>query len=329
MIDLSALGLTSEVVSTANMYVTEGSDDRVLLYDGDAACYVHTAGVKGIQTAQNRLEKDILTMMYLAKCSSARVHLTPKGCLKNNRHLLLGVNPYQYNRGASKKPMLLELLRDTAPQYFQDHPDIQVFGHYDIEADDALMIDTFSMSNGVLISADKDLLISPKEQYFPDTGEFIALAPDDRFGWIKRKEWMTSSGKLKAKCVGKGSKFFLAQMLMGDAADGVKGLLKLNGKLCGYAGTLAALEHIECEHDAVNTVLDGYRVLDQNPIPESEAMWLLRHRDDNSYKYFTEQELTTENQQFLDDCWFNRKWALTQEDYDDMTEEHYAKLFRT
>lgn len=328
MIDLSALGLTSEVVSTANMYVPEGSDDRVLLYDGDGGCYATSAGVANLSTAQRRFEKDILTAMYLAKCSSARVHLTPKGCLKNNRHLLLGVNPYQYNRGSSKKPPLLEALRDSAPLYFQDHPDIKVFNQYEVEADDSIMMDVYSMSNGVLVSPDKDLLISPKEQYIPATGEFLTLPEGDRFGWISKKVWNTPSGKVNSKVIGKGTAFFLAQMLYGDTADGVKGLQKLNGKLCGAAAALAALEHITCEHDAINTVLDGYRVIDQNPLPEAYAMWLLRYIGDTAYKYLTSNELTSENRAFLEDCYFNRKWTLTQEEYDDMTQEQYNGLFQ-
>lgn len=322
MNDLSFLGLSSTDVGTLSTFQPSDSRGRILLYDGDAACYVHTAGVKKLSTAQNRLEKDILTMMYLAKCDNARVHLTPRGCRKNNRHLLLGVKPYQANRGSTKKPQWLEPLRDTAPEYFKDHPTIDVYGHYDLEADDVLMIDHYSMDNGVLVSADKDLLISPKEQYMPLTGEFLVLPKNDRFGWIKRYEWMTQSGKPKAKCIGKGTKFFLAQMLMGDAADHVQGIIKYNNKLCGYAGALATLEHIECEHEAVNTVLDGYRVLDQNPIPEGQAMWLLRTYDDDVYKYFTSNELTTENQQFLDDCWFNRKWKMTQEEFDELHGEN-------
>lgn len=317
MIDMRTFGISTETLSKASTFAPSGADDRVLLYDGDGACYTHSAGVRRLTTAQERLEKDILTMMFLAKCSSARVHLTPKGCAKNNRHLLLGVNGYQDNRSKTKKPELLEALRDTAPHYFENHPDIQVFNHYDVEADDALMMDVYSMSNGVLVSPDKDLTISPKEQYFPDTGQFITLPKGDRFGWIRRKEWNTSSGKMKAKCIGKGTKFFLAQMLMGDAADNVKGILKWDGKLCGYSGALKALEHIDCEHEAVNVVLDGYRAIDQNPVPEAEAMWLLRHRDDNSYKYFTEHELTSENLAFLNDCWYNRKWKMTQQEYDD------------
>ena len=328
MIDLSNLGLPKDLMHKMNVYTPEGADDRVLLYDGDGACYQHSAGVARLPTAQSRLEKDILTMMFLAKCSTARVHLTPKGCLKNNRHLLLGVNGYQQNRTNSKKPALLEMLRDSAEHYFQDHPTIKVFSQYKLEADDSLMIDVYNMDNGVLVSPDKDLLISPKEQYMMDTGRFIKLPDGERYGWIEKKEWCTPSGKVNSKVVGKGTKFYLAQMLMGDTADGVKGILKLNGKLCGAAGALAALEHIQCEHDAINTVLDGYRVIDQNPLPEAYAMWLLRYDDDNAYKYFLENELTSENRAFLDDCYFNRKWALTQEEYDDMTKEQYDDLFK-
>lgn len=318
MIDLSNLGLPKDLMHKMNVYTPEGADDRVLLYDGDGACYQHSAGVARLPTAQSRLEKDILTMMFLAKCSTARVHLTPKGCLKNNRHLLLGVNGYQQNRSNSKKPALLEMLRDSAEHYFQDHPTIKVLSHYDIEADDGLMIDHYSMSNGVLISPDKDLLISPKEQYMTDSGKFIKLPDGERYGWIEKKEWCTPSGKVNSKVVGKGTRFFLAQMLMGDTADAVKGIIKYDGKLCGAAGALGILQHVHCEHEAVNIVLDGYRAIDQNPIPEAEALWLLRNRDDNSYKYFTENELTTENKQFLDDCYFNRKWRMTQGEYDEL-----------
>lgn len=317
MINMANFGIDTEQLSS-NMFQPSTTDDRVLLYDGDSACYVQTAGVRNLDTAQRRFEKDILTMMYLTKCSSARVHLTPKGCLKNNRHLLLGAKAYQANRGSAKKPEMLEPLRSSAPLYFQDHPDITVFGHYDIEADDALMIDHYHMSNGVLVSADKDLLISPKEQYMTDTGTYLTLPSNDRFGWITRKEWCTPSGKVNSKCVGKGTKFFLAQMLMGDTADNVKGILKYDGKLCGMTGTLNVLEHITCEHHAVNIVLDGYRAIDQNPVPEAEAMWLLRNREDNSYKYFNEHDLTTENKQFLDNCWFNRKWKMTQGEFDEL-----------
>lgn len=328
MIDLSNLGLPKDLMHKMNVYTPEGADDRVLLYDGDGSCYSNSAGVAKLTTAQSRFEKDILTIMFLAKCSTARVHLTPKGCLKNNRHLLLGVNPYQYKRGSDKKPALLEMLRDSAPTYFADHPTIQVFNQYKLEADDSLMIDVYSMNNGVLVSPDKDLLISPKEQYMTDSGKFIKLPDGERYGWIEKKEWCTPSGKVNSKVIGKGTKFYLAQLLMGDSADDVKGIIKYKGKLCGQAGAYAALEHIDCEDEAVNLVLDGYRVLDQNIIPEGAAMWLLRSHDDDVYKYLVSNELTAENRAYLDDCYYNRKWTLTAEEYADMTEAQYYDLFK-
>ena len=282
MINLANLGISQETL-TSNMFKPSGSDDRVLLYDGDGSCYTVSAGVQRLGTAQNRLEKDILTMMFLAKCSTARVHLTPKGCLKNNRHLLLGVKGYQLNRGSAKKPALLEQLRDSAPLYFQDHPEIKVFGHYEVEADDALMTDHYSMSNGVLVSADKDLSISPKEQYMTDTGQFVSLPEGERFGWIARKEWTAPSGRAKAKTVGKGTKFYLYQLLAGDSADNVKGIISLNGKLCGDVGAYSALVDKDTEEEAVNFVLDAYREIGQNILPEAYATWLLRHPEDTFY----------------------------------------------
>ena len=318
MLDLDFLGIDMASVGGGVLNpATTGGDSNVLLYDGDGACYIHSAGVKNIETCYRRLEKDILTMMYLTNCDTARVHLTPKGCHKNGRHLLLGVKGYQDNRGSAKKPELLEPLRDTAAHHFRDHPTIKIIPQYEIEADDGLIIDAYSMKNSVLISPDKDLNLNPFKDYVVEDGVFRKLPDGDTFGWLGRKEWLTPSGRKSSKMVGKGVKFFLGQCLMGDTADNVKGILKLGGRPCGEAGAVLALQDITCPHEAVNLVLGGYREIDQNIAPEAEAMWLLRWKGDDSYKLFNEYELTTENRQFLDDCYFNRTWKMSQEEYDD------------
>lgn len=316
-IDLSSLGIPTEQLGKLSMYKPSNATGRLLLYDGDGACYTHTAGVKRIETAYGRFETDILTMMYLAKCDQAIVHLTPSGCYKNGRHLLLGQKRYQMNRDGVKKPDLLNMLRNTAAERFKDHPDFKIINNYDVEADDALMMDSFRYPDAIMISADKDLLINPNMHYDLESGQYIKLNKGDRFGWIDRKTWYSDGGTKMSKCIGKGTKFFLAQCLMGDTADNVKGLLKLHGKACGFAGALEYLQPITCEHEAVNAVIDAYRKIDQNIAPEAEAMWLLREPDDSAYKYFLESELTTENKHFLADCYLNRKWKLTQEEYDD------------
>lgn len=317
MLDLGFLGLDVAALGggVMNPATIDSDESNVLLYDGDGACYTHSAGVKNIGTCYRRLEKDILTMMYLTNCDSSRVHLTPKGCYKNGRHLLLGVKGYQLNRGSNRKPELLDELRAGAAIYFQDHPTIQIIPNYELEADDGLIIDAYSMKNSVLISPDKDLNLNPFKDYVVEEGVFRKLPDGDTFGWLDRKQWLTPSGKASSKMIGKGIKFFLGQCLMGDTADNVKGILKLDGGLCGEAAAVRALKDITCPHEAVNRVLSGYRVIDQNIAPEAEAMWLLRYKGDCSYKLFNEYELTTENKQFIDDCYLNRKWKLTEEEY--------------
>lgn len=289
--------------------------DRILLYDGDGACYnPNIVNVAKLSTAFNRFEGDILEQMYRANCTSVRVHLTPKGCAKNNRGLLRTAKPYQEQRISKPKPRLLEPLRSGAPEHFAHHPDIQVFSHYDIEADDALMIDAFTFSNTVMISADKDLNINPFTDYKVDDGVFRKLKDGDLFGYIERLVWQTAGGNRASKVSGKGSKFFWAQMLMGDTADNVQGILKLNGKSCGEAGAFAALDPIKDEAECANYVIDAYRQIDQNVIAEAEAMWLLRNRQDSGLLYMQGLDLSPLNRQFID-SWVERGYR--DEDYDE------------
>lgn len=295
--------------TNTSVRIPKSATGRILLYDGDGACYQHTNGVAKIETALRRFHEDIETHMYLAKCSTARVHLTPRGCYKNGRHLLNTVKPYQANRNGKQKPPLLEVLRAQAEQYFKDHPTIEILAHHDIEADDGLMIDAYSLKNTVMISADKDLRINPFESYDVEEGRHLVLPNGDTFGWIDRKFWSTPSGKASSKMIGKGKKFFWAQMLMGDTADNVQGILKYNGKLCGEAGAYDILRTIDAPDEAANTVIDGYRAINQNVIAEGNAMFLLRNRDDCVYRFFKEHTLSPANAQFVEDC-YNSDWRL-------------------
>ena len=296
-VDVKSLSMTPKGVTPKNL------QGRILLYDGDGACYTHTNGVAKIETALRRFHEDIETHMLLANCSSARVHLTPRGCFKNGRHLLNTVKPYQDNRTGVQKPPLLEVLRSQAQIYFEKHPHIEIIANYDIEADDGLMIDAHSIPNSVMISPDKDLRINPFESYNVDDGVFERLPAGDTFGWIDRKFWLTPSGKTSSKMIGKGSKFFWAQMLMGDQADNVQGILKYNGKLCGEAGAYDVLSTIQDANEACNAVIDGYRAINQNIIAEGEALWLLRDHNDNVYRFINEHELSPANKQFVEDCY--------------------------
>lgn len=283
---------------------------RTLIMDGDGAAYKATADAKKFDTAVRRFTTAIYEAMYLTKAEFARVHLTPKGCYKNGRHLLLGAKPYQANRGGKPKPPLLEPLRSAASSLFQPHENVQVFPQYQVEADDAIMIDAYSIENCIVWSEDKDLKIVPCPKYCIETGRVLTLAPGNRFGWVGQR--FTESGKPKPD--GHGTKFFWMQMLMGDTADNVKGILKFDGKLCGEVAALAAIKDIECENHCANLVLNAYRAIKQNPLPEAEALWLKRSHDDSAAGYIWSLDLTERNRQFILEC-FNMKYKMTDEEF--------------
>lgn len=283
---------------------------RTVIVDGDDACYSCSAGAAKLSTAQKRFKTAIYEIMFLTKAQFARVHLTPKGCYKNGRHLLLGVKPYQGNRKGKPKPALLEMLRDTAVDVFTDDTDVDVFPQMYYEADDACVMDAYTVQNCIMWSKDKDLNLAPCTRYHIETGKELTVT--NRFGWIGSR----FTEALKEKADGHGTKFFWLQMLMGDTADNVKGILKYNGKLCGELTALEILRNVETEDTAANLVLDAYRVINQNPVPEAEALWLLRSTDDSASGYIWSLGLSDENRAFFSDC-YNRKWKMTQEEYNE------------
>lgn len=312
---LAHFGVDSKVLSELNGKVPK-VDTRTMLLDGDGCCYTAAANVVRETTAVKRLKEAILTHMYRASCDNAVVHLTPSGCFKNGRHLLNTAKPYQANRAGTKnKPRHLEYLRSQAVAdiIMHDCPEIKIYLHWDIEADDALVIDHYKHPDWILVSPDKDLLLSPYPQYIVDDGKIEALVEGDTFGWIDRKHWFTPRGVATSKMVGKGTKFFMAQLLMGDTADNVKGINRLHGKLCGEVTTYEVLKDITTADEAANFTIEAYQACKQNVVAEAEAMWLLRDRRDSGYKFLSSLDLTPLNREYLDEC-FNGDWKLNIED---------------
>lgn len=275
----------------------------VLTLDADGLLYCAANGKAKLSTAIRTAKTLIFEMQFLTQCADVRAHLTRRGNFKAGRHLLLGVKPYQGNRKGKAKPPLLEPLREALaqPGVFNEEEGVTVFLHEDVEADDAMMMDAYSIKDVKGWSPDKDLQIMPCPLYDKETGQWDKIT--SRYGYIKAAS--TPSGTFKVK--GHGTAFFWAQMLMGDTADNVAGLLSLDGKLCGPKRAFDVLHSITSEDDAANLVLDGYRALNQNPLPEAAAMWLLRTPQDTAAGYLWSLGLTPQNRDFLGDC-FNRKW---------------------
>lgn len=278
----------------------------VLLLDGDSFCYEASAGARSLPVALGKFKQKVLETMYLLRCNECRVHLTAKGSTKVHRGKLLGELPYQGNRNGKVKPPLLEPLRIAAAQdgVFPSDTGVSVTLHHFLEADDALIIDAYRLPKTLMYSPDKDLRLTPGPWYDVNTGRIDEIG--DRYGWA---EYDADKGKI----VGHGTKFFWAQMLHGDQADNVKGLLSVHGSKCGQVAAGSILKYCVTEEDAANVVIGLYRVIDQNPLPEAYAMWLLRTDDDEFIKYLFSLRLTAANMQFIQDCWYNRTWRLPHE----------------
>lgn len=266
---------------------------RILLLDSDFPAYQAAATVKNLDTAVRRFQTLVETQRFLVNAETVRVHLTESGCQKLRRFDYPTVKPYQANRDGKAKPPLLGPLRRAIPTLDWE-PHWSIHSWRDREADDGLMMDALLYGDrAIMVSGDKDLNITPGPLWIADEGR-IDYIPD-RFGWIKLKQ--TTNGN---KVVGHGTRFYWCQMLMGDTADNVQGIIRLNGKLCGAVGAYNALEGITSESDAAEFVLRAYMAAQQNPLAEAECLWLRRSLDDTAHAYLSELGLPDYLQQWLD-----------------------------
>lgn len=264
---------------------------RILLLDADGPAYKAAATVKTLDTAIRKFIKLALTQLFLTNSEHGKLYLTASGCVKAYRDCYPTVKPYQGNRSGKAKPPLLEPLRCAIARIAAEGgaglpPELSVELHHYWEADDAMIMDAHTQGPlGLIESADKDLRMTPGPYLEQETGVVDIIT--DRFGWID--EAFTPSGKLKVR--GHGTKFFLAQMLMGDKADNVAGLTRLNGALIGERGTLNFLQPITDENEAIDAILTAYARNQQNPLAEAECLWLRRNQHDSAYAYFMEADL--------------------------------------
>jgi hypothetical protein len=274
---------------------------RTLILDGDGPAYRVAATVKRLDTAVRNFQQEILKQLFMTQSSTAIVHFTASGSKKAGRFLVKAVKPYQGQRKNKDKPALLEPLREAMAHRKNWLPEFEVVLHREREADDGMIIDAYRLKeHGVIWSDDKDLQLTPYLYFRKELG---VLEGNEPHGWLAEK--YTPAGALKI--IGRGTMFFWCQMLMGDSADNVGGIKKFNGALCGPAGAYKALQHCKTEHEAAQIVLDAYRRIDQNPLPEATLLWLLRHPSDSALQYIWNLALSAENAAFIQDC-VGRDW---------------------
>lgn len=278
---------------------------RVLIIDADTHAYRAAATSKRLKTAIRKFQISMLEAIFLTKAERARVHLTHSDCEKLGRPKVVGYKPYQANRKGTSKPPLLDELR--AALVLEDHilPEYTAWLHMEIEADDACMIDSYNFAdNGILLSEDKDLRMTPHTFYDPYTSKTVKA---EGVGSV----WLHTTDAGHSSLHGLGRLFFWAQMLMGDTADNIRGLDKYYGKNIGTLGThevLEAYNDTEDESAVAHLVLTAYMEHDQNPLPEAYMIHMLRSSGDTALRMLQELDHTPKVRAFLNSC-YNRAWG--------------------
>lgn len=266
-------------------FESDENGDKVLLLDADFLIYKAAGTVKTLPTAIRRFYQLVLTQMFLTGTKKCRIFITPTNCAKCNRYFYPTIKVYQDQRKKRqelplKGPLKNHLLRNPSEYEGQG---ITVAASDWFEADDLMIIHAHELGDsGIVSSGDKDLRLTPGPWWDNELGRLVTIP--NRYGFL----YWDGDAPANARCKGHGTSFFWAQMLMGDSADHVKGILTFDGKLCGAAKAYEVLKDITNESEAANAVCRAYAAINQNVLAEAEMLWLRRSEDDSAYAYLME-----------------------------------------
>lgn len=253
--------------------------DKVLLLDADQAIYKAASTVKRPDTAIRRFYQMVLEDKFYTNCKEVRAYITPSDNFKHGRFLLPTVKPYQGQRAVReeiplKAPLKAHLIANPHEYAAQG---IEIIFDYQAEADDRIIEDSIVFGDrGLVSSFDKDMNLCRGPKWNPELGTIDTI--DNEYGWI-------DYDKGKGKIIGHGTAFFFAQMLMGDSADNVKGIITLNGKSCGPAKAYEFLKDFTDSTNAARAVVQAYAETNQNFLAEAECLWLRRSPTDSAFNY--------------------------------------------
>lgn len=220
---------------TANHNYMRPVQGRVVHIDADFLAYQVSAESKeeldttnkvprkSVEDMQHNAKNAVEHIMRLAGGTSYHLHTTPSGSSKGGRPEYAITKEYQANRKSSEeKPEFLDHIRSWLVR------ELGGTAHLDQEADDGMSQAAWAAHEAgtgnlcVIASKDKDLLMCPGWHLMPDDSLENA---GNLFGHI----WIDDTKSTK-KCMGLGTKFFWAQLLMGDPADNIGGLPAVTGK---------------------------------------------------------------------------------------------------
>ena len=206
--------------------INRKTDDNVhLQLDADFACYQAANIEQSIKENCSRLHSIINYERKLAGAGVVNVHTTLG--LKGGRTEIATVKPYQDDRKKHRDPARkarVDELRSYLSTYETERT--KPFPWTLQEADDGMIqtqnkrVAEFGIDSSIIRSDDKDLWMG-MGKHIKSSGEIYIV---DGYGSTRYEE----VGNKEPKLVGKGTSWFWHQMLMGDGADTIPGLPKIN-----------------------------------------------------------------------------------------------------
>ena len=270
---------------------------RVAHIDADFMAYQVSAetrdeldGIKPRRTLnqmKHNTRRGLEHLMRECGAESYVAHITPSGSNKGGRADAALTKEYQGNRKDKVKPEHLETIRTFIGQELPSRVWL------DREADDGMAAanyDAVDPNLSVIVSKDKDLRMVSGLHW--DFDEEILVSVDDDYGdiWIDRT-------KKSAKVLGWGTKFFWAQLLMGDTADNIAGLpCGPDGKKVGPIAAHSLLEDCTSDYQCFQVIKylwsqsthtwtnyrdDSPTTWKQNLVADMKLLWMRRTEDEN------------------------------------------------
>lgn len=208
---------------------------RYVLVDGDYLVYTTCGNDETpIGDARLRLMQKLDDFKTMAGAEYIVLHLTATGSHKGWRYLVATVKPYQGQREGSRRPKNWEQLRDFVESYKGAAFKQKLWGTREADDGIAYHAKVLPFGKAVVVMKDKDSQMFTGCVHMDwDTFE-ITEVPLDAF------EVENSVGRMF------GHKWFWLQLLMGDGADHIPGLPKIQshtGKMvdCGESRARTAL----------------------------------------------------------------------------------------
>lgn len=183
---------------------------RSLHIDGDFLAYNCAGGEDTpVDVARRILTNKVQRQLDSTGAERCVLHMTSPGSSKGDRYLIATSAPYQAQRVGSKRPKNWQYLRDYIGAYAGGL--FTTKDWLDREADDGFGIASKWVPGCVLATKDKDM----------------RMLPGIHLDWDSNEMTTVPEGCYEHEAFGKvfGHKWFLLQLLQGDKADHIPGLL--------------------------------------------------------------------------------------------------------